>query len=127
VAYLKRCLTDLDSGWLEYLDKLWNRLEAPPIVLTSVWAARSFACATYTVHPPNTSAIAQSSTSAKRDEMYWTQVSDGFETACAPPDDSYDENDKLRSQMEDQCFAVEGYVLKSKKEISKLRASLVTI
>jgi len=124
-AYLNERLTD--SDWLEYLDRLWHREKAPPMIITSVWAARSFACATYTVHPPNTSAFAQISTSAKGDKMCWTQESEGFETACAPLDYGYDENDKLRSQVEDQCFAVEGFVLKSRKEVSKLRASLVTI
>jgi len=58
--------------------------------------------------------------------MYWTQVPEGFETACAPLDDGYDGDDKLKSQVEDQCFAIEGYVLKSRKELSKMLALLVT-
>ena len=123
-AYL--CLTDTDLDWLQYLDRLWHREKAPPIIITSVWAARSFACATYNIHPPNISAVAQILTSAKGDRMYWTQVPEGFETACAPLDDGYDGDDKLKSQVEDQCFAIEGYVLKSRKELSKMLALLVT-
>jgi len=123
-AYLIERLTD--SDWLQYLDRLWFREKAPPIIITSVWAARNFACATYTVNPPNTSAVAQILTSAKGDKMYWTQVPEGFETACAPLDDGYDGNDKLKSQVEDQCFAIGGYVVKSRKELSKMLALLVT-
>jgi hypothetical protein len=124
---LETYLTACGPHWLEYLTRWWDREKAPPIIVTSVWAARSFACATYTVHPPNTSAVAQVWTAAKGDKMYWAQASEGFETARAPLDDGYDENDKLKSQVEDQCFAIEGRVLRSRKQVSKLHASLVTI
>jgi len=118
-AYLNDGLND----WLEYLEGLWHRGKAPPIILTSVWVARSFAYATYTGHPLKTSAFAQVWTSTKGDKIYWGQSSEGFETARAPLDDGYDGNDILKSQEEDQCFAIEGYVVKSRMEVSKMRAS----
>ena len=122
-AYLNKSL----PVWLDYLERLWHREKAPPIIVTAVWAARSFACATYTVNPPKTSATAQVWTASNGDQIYWTNVSEGFETARAPLGDGYDGNAKLKSAVEDQCFAIEGHVLKSqslKKEISNWRASL---
>ena len=100
--------------WLDYLEKLRQDQEAPPILLTSVWAARIFACATYSSRtnlknqPRSTAELWK--VDSKSDKLVWGPVGDGFTTMLAPLDYGFDKEGKIISKVENQCFAIEGYV-----------------
>jgi hypothetical protein len=101
-------------SWLGHLEKLRLDREAPPILLTSVWVARLFACATYSCldpkkrHAPSSAELWK--VDPKSDKMIWDPVSDGFSTMLAPLDDGFDKEGQIISKREDQCFGIEGYV-----------------
>jgi len=97
--------------WLDYLEKLRQDQEAPPILLTSVWAARIFACATYSSRTKKRSRSTAElwKVDSKSDKLVW-EPGDGFTTMLAPLDYGFDKEGKIISKVENQCFAIGGYV-----------------
>jgi len=81
-----------------------------PILIHSVWLAKSFACATYMSpgHKSRTGRHAVLSGLPDQDRMMWT-VDDGIHHMKAPLDTGYDKDGRLISQDESQCFALSAY------------------
>jgi len=81
-----------------------------PILVHSVWLAKSFACATYMrpSHKSKTGRHAELSRLSNSDHMLWT-VDDGIYHMTAPLDTGYDKDGRLKAQDESQCFALSAY------------------
>jgi len=107
-------ITQLPNWW-EHLKTLQTGRQAPPILLTAVWVAKRFACATYTGKLSSKSLKAEL-WSDKGDRVKWKSVDSGFTTTVAPMDEGYDSDSKLISDVEDQCVGVEGYVFQIPKK-----------
>jgi len=79
-----------------------------PLLITSAWLAKSFACATY-VRPSykrKTSRHAELSRVQDQERLIWN-VDDGIYYMTAPLDNSaYDKDGKLKSADETECFAL---------------------
>jgi hypothetical protein len=103
-------------SWLDYLKDLQAREDSPPILLTAVWVAKRFACATYTGKPSSKSPPKAELLFEKSDKVRWLESVDrGFVTTVAPMDEGYDSEGRLRSKIENQCFGVEGFVFRFPK------------
>jgi len=114
VEYLKEYL----PSWLDHLEGLRQKWKAPPILLTSVWAARLFASAAYispTKKQPRPTAELWK-LDPKGDKLHWeSRPDDGFTTMVAPLGDGFDKEGKIISKVENQCFAIQGYVFPPNK------------
>lgn len=115
---LKPYLKEQLPNWLQHLNGLREQQRALPIILTAVWASRSLACASYRISPPNTSATLQLLKDLDGEKVEWARAPEGFSTHIAPlASEGYDQYGRLKSNVEDQSFAIEGYGV-LKKEIA---------
>ncbi len=132
----KRCsFSEAAREWLEpyffkharnWLDYFASRHASPPILLTAVWVAKSFACSTYLVEELSPKLPVPKvdlwKVSSKGDKFNWEGLDDRFGTMFAPMDEGYDNEGKLKSIVEDQCFGVEGCNLRVAVEMTRTSA-----